>query len=169
MAYVKIYDFDIDADALDLKEMMEGVLSRVVTIFESYGVPIPERRYWMMGAPAIDCEQLVVSFVQMYLGPPGDQASEPRRCNNPRTATLNVMISRPVPTVGTNGRAPTPEKISESSEIAAIDAWVLMQSIDQMDQWDETGFGLGVIATLSTDGPEGGFYTNNLEITMAVP
>lgn len=169
MAYVKLADYDIDSDALDLKEMLDGVLSRVVALFESYGVPIPARRYWMMGSPAIDCEQLVVSFVQMYLGSPGDQANEPRRCNNPRSATLNIMISREIATVSTNGRAPTSEKISESSEIAAVDAWVLMQSINDLDQWDDTGYGLGVIATLSTDGPEGGYYTNNLEITMAVP
>jgi hypothetical protein len=169
MSYVKLADYDIDEGALDLKVMMDGVLSRVVAIFESYGVPLPARRYWMMGQPAIDCEQIVVSFVQMYLGSPGDQANEPRRCNNPRSATLNIMISRQVPTVGTQGRAPLPEKISESSEIAAVDAWVLMQSINDLDQWDDTGYGLGVIATLSTDGPEGGYYTNNLEITMAVP
>jgi hypothetical protein len=169
MAYVKLDDYDIDPDALDLKEMMDGVLSRVVTVFESFGVPLPARRYWMMGNPAIDCEQLVVSFVQMYLGPPGDQASEPRRCNMPRTATLNITLSREVATVGTNGRAPSSEKISESSEISAVDSWVLMQSINQLDQWSEGDFGLGVIATLSTDGPEGGFYSSILEITMAVP
>lgn len=169
MAYVKIDQFDIDEDALDLKEMMDGVLARVVSVFESYGVPLPTRRYWMLGVPAIDCEQLVVSMVQMYLGAPGDQATEPRRCNNPRSATLNIYLSREVPTVGTNGRAPTGEKISEASEISAVDAWVMMQSINLLDQWDETGFGLGVIATLSVDGPEGGFQTTTLEITMAVP
>lgn len=169
MAYVKLDDYDIDEGALDLKVMMEGVLARVVAAFESYGVPLPKRQYWMVGQPAIDCEQLVVSFLQMYLGSPGDQATEPRRCNNPRSATLNVSISREVPTVGANGRAPSGDTISASSEIAVVDSWVLMQSINDLDTWDDTGYGLGVIATLATAGPEGGYQTSTLEITMAVP
>lgn len=169
MAYVKLADYDIDEGALDLKVMLDAVLARVVAVFESYGVPLPKRQYWMVGQPAIDCEQLVVSFLQMYLGSPGDQATEPRRCNNPRSATLNIAISREVPTVGTNGRAPTGDSISASAEIAAVDAWVLMQSINDLDVWDETGYGLGVIATLAAEGPEGGFQTSTLEITMAVP
>ncbi len=169
MSYVKLADYDIDSGALDLKEMMDAVLARVVAVFESYGVPLPKRQYWMVGQPAIDCEQLVVSFLQMYLGSPGDQATEPRRCNNPRSATLNISIARAVPTVGTSGRVPSGDSISSSSEIAVVDSWVLMQSINDLDVWDETGYGLGVIATLAAAGPEGGFQTSTLEITMAVP
>jgi hypothetical protein len=41
MSYVKLADYDIDSNALDLKVMMDGVLSRVVTLFESYGVLSP--------------------------------------------------------------------------------------------------------------------------------
>jgi hypothetical protein len=44
-----------------------------------------------------------------------------------------------------------------------------MQSINQLDQWDETGYGVGVIATLDTPEPEGGFQTVTMQITMAVP
>jgi hypothetical protein len=51
----------------------------------------------------------------------------------------------------------------------AIDAWVLMECINQLDQWDETGYGVGVIATLEVSAPEGGFQTTDMVITMAVP
>jgi hypothetical protein len=156
-------------DATNLRDMMNGVLERVENIFQSYNVSLPEKRYWMMGQPAIDCEQLVVSFIQMYLGSPGAQVGEPQRCNVPRSATLNISIARATPIVSQNGRPPAPEKIKAASEILAVDAWVLMESINLLDQWDATGYGIGVIATLEVTAPEGGFQTTDLTITMAVP
>lgn len=166
---VSIDVLGIDEDALNLKEMLDGVLERVETTFQSYNVSLPSRRYWTMGLPAIDCEQVTVSLVQMYLGAPGAQVSLPQRCNVPRSATLNISIAREIPVVGANGRPPSPEKIEQAGTWAAVDAWVLMQSINQLDQWDETGYGVGVIATLDTPEPEGGFQTVTMQITMAVP
>jgi hypothetical protein len=156
-------------DATNLRDMMDGVLERVETVFQSYNVSLPEKKYWMMGQPAIDCEQLVVSFIQMYLGSPGAQVGEPQRCNVPRSATINISIARATPIVSQNGRPPAPEKIKAASQTLAIDAWVLMQSINLLDQWDATGYGIGVIATLEVTAPEGGFQTTDLTITMAVP
>lgn len=159
---------DISEDALNLRYMMNGVLERVESVFQSYNVPLPQRRYWTMGTPAIDCEQLVVAFNQMYLGSPGDQVSEPQRCNVPRTAILTISIAREVPTVGMNGRPPTAEKIQQGAEISAIDAWVLMSSMKSFDMWDGV-FGLGIIATLEAADIEGGFQVVSLELTLAVP
>jgi hypothetical protein len=156
-------------DATNLRDMLSGVLERVETVFQSYNVSLPQKKYWMMGEPAIDCEQVVVSFLQMYLGPPGAQVGEPQRCHVPRSATLNVSISRATPVVGQNGRPPTQEKIQQASETLAIDSWVLMQSVNLLDQWDNTGYGIGVVATLDVSGPEGGFHTTTMTITMAVP
>lgn len=159
----------VSEDATNLRDMMNGVLERVQTVFQSYNVNLPNRQYWTMGDPAIDCEQLVVSFVQMYLGTPGAQVGEPQRCHVPRSATLNISISRATPVVGPSGRPPSPEKIQIASETLAYDAWVLMESINLLDQWDETGYGIGVIATLEVGTPEGGFQTTTLTVTMAVP
>lgn len=160
---------DVQEDAKNLKVMMDGVLEKVQNVFQSYNVNLPGRQYWTMGQPAIDCEQLVVTFTQMYLGVPGDQATTPQRCHVPRTVVLNVILTRKIPTVGQNGKAPSGTAIEESSYSSAVDAWVLMESINQLDQWDSTGYGLGVIATLDMIGPEGGFTSVNLQITMAVP
>ena len=63
---------DVSSDALSLKNMMDGILLRIETVFQSYNVPLPSRRYWTMGEVAVDCEQVVVNFLQMYLGTPGD-------------------------------------------------------------------------------------------------
>lgn len=160
---------DVSADALHLKNLMDGILSRIETVFQAYNVPLPSRRYWTMGEVAVDCEQVVVNFLQMYLGTPGDEQSAPQRCHVPRTATVVISISRPVATVGQNGRPPSGDKITESSYTSAIDAWVLMECIREFDMWDDSGYGLGVIATLDSSGPEGGFQTVNMQLTLAVP
>lgn len=160
---------DVSEDALHLKNLMDGILSRIETVFQAYNVPLPARRYWTMGEVAVDCEQVVVNFLQMYLGTPGDEQSAPQRCHVPRTATVVISISRPVVTVGQNGRPPSGDKITESSYTSAIDAWVLMECIREFDMWDDSGYGLGVIATLDSSGPEGGFQTVNMQLTLAVP
>ena len=112
---------DVSEDALNVKNLLDNVLETIVTIFDSYNVPLPNRRYWNVGQVAIDCEQLSVSLIQIYLGPPGDQASLPQRCNMPRTAVMMITIAREIPVVGMNGRPPSPEKISEGAEISAVD------------------------------------------------
>jgi hypothetical protein len=159
----------VSEDAVNLRDMMRGVLERVQSVFQSYNVELPARQYWMMGQPAIDCEQLVISFQQLYLGPPGAQVGEPQRCHVPRSATITIELSRATPITQQNGRPPTPERMEAASEILAIDSWVLMESINQLDQWDDTGYGVGVIATLDVSPPEGGFQTTSMTITMAVP
>jgi hypothetical protein len=161
--------YDVDPDVFSVSNTLQGVLDRVVAVYTSYGVPLPTRQYWTMGAPAVDCEQVVVSFIQMYLGPPGDEATKPQRCNQPRTIVMNITISRAIPIVGQSGRAPSAERIQDGSVISAVDAWILMASINQLDQWEDGSFGLGVIATLNTPDPQGGFQNVNMQITMAVP
>ena len=156
-------------DATNLRDMMDGILERVETVFQSYNVELPARRYWAIGQPAIDCEQLVVSFLQMYLGAPGDEATSPQRCNVPRSAVVTISIARAVPIVSAGGRPPTPEKIQQSSATSAIDAWVLMDAVKLFDMWDGSGYGLGVIATVEITPPEGGFQSVTMNLTLAVP
>ena len=160
---------DVSSDALNLKNMMDGILDRVCTVFQSYNVQLPARRYWTLGTPAIDCDQVVVSFNGMYLGAPGSQVGEPQRCHMPRTATVTITIARGIPVVGQNGRPPSAEKIELASSVSAIDAWVLMESLNLFDQWNDGSYGLGVIATVDVSEPEGGFQIVNMDLTLAVP
>jgi hypothetical protein len=44
-----------------------------------------------------------------------------------------------------------------------------MEALREFDMWDDTGYGLGVVASLEIAGPEGGFNTVGLRLTMAVP
>ena len=160
---------EVSEEALNVKNLLQNVLDTVVSIFESYNVPLPNRRYWNTGQVAIDCEQLSVSLVQIYLGAPGDQASMPQKCNMPRSAVMTVLLAREIPVVGVNGRPPSAEKISEGAEISAVDAWVLMQSINLLDQWEPGTFGVGTIATVDIPPPEGGFQIVTMQLTMAIP
>jgi hypothetical protein len=159
----------IPEDAYNLKNMLDGIVERVENVFQTYSVSLPNRRYWTFGEPVIDCEQLVVSFIQMYLGTPGDEATTPQRCHMPRSAVVTISIARQIPVVGANGRPPSPEKIQESSSASAVDAWVLMEAVKEFDMWDGTGFGLGVIATVDVLPAEGGFQAVNMQLTLAVP
>lgn len=161
----------VNPDALNLRDMLSGILERVENVFQSYNVPLPTRRYWTMGLPAIDCEQLVVHFVQGYLGPPGAQDNTPNRCNIVRSASVVISIARELPTVITQGnKAPSFDKIQEASEISAVDAWVMLQSLNSLDMWEDEGvFGPGVIATVESGDPEGGFRLVSMQVTMAIP
>lgn len=159
----------VSEDAVNLRDMMAGVLERVQNVFQSYNVELPQRQYWTMGIPAIDCEQLVIYFQQMYLGAPGAQVGEPQRCHVPRSATITISISRATPIVSQNGRPPAPDRIEAAAEVMAIDAWVLMESVNLLDQWDSAGYGVGVVATLEVTPAEGGFQTTNMVVTLAVP
>lgn len=161
---------EVDASAKNLALLLQGVLDSVISTYASYTMPLPGRRYWTLGTPSVDCEQVVVSMLQMYIGSPGDEATTPRRCNDPRSATLIVSVSREVPVVGPSGKAPSADNIQDFSEISAYDAWILLDSSRALDQWATGGsFGLGVIATVETGTPEGGFQTVVMTITVAVP
>jgi hypothetical protein len=169
MAVVNNYLSGVSDEALNLNLMLDGIVERVESVFASYSVNLPNRRYWTMGQPVIDCDQMVVSFVQMILGTPGQEITQPQRCNVPRSATVLISIAREIPIVGVNGRPPSPEKIQAASGQSGVDAWVLMESIRQFDQWDNSGYGPGVIATLEVSPPEGGFQVTSLQLTMVVP
>lgn len=159
----------VSPDAKALASHLQDILDKVINIYESYSMPIPERRYWTFGDPAVDCEQLVVSFVQMYIGAPGDEATEPRRCNDPRSATVRVAVARQVPVVGPMGKAPSAKDIQKASELVAYDAWCLLDGAAELDTWEMASPGLGIIATVETSPPEGGFQTTILTLTSAVP
>lgn len=167
MTISNISNYAISEDALTLRNMLVRVLDTVVGAFEAHGVPLPARQYWTFGRPAEDCEQVVVSFLQSYLGNPGDQASEPQRCTGPRSAVLNISVTRQFP-IGQNGKAVNPERIQEANEWNAVDTQVLLNTINDFDRWDDFGPGLGVIATVNAADAGGGMTTVNMNLTMGI-
>lgn len=160
----------VNEDANNLKNFLQEVLNRVISSYNSYNMPLPARRYFTMAAPVVDCEQLCVSLIQMYVGAPGDEATEPKRGHDPRSATISVQVAREIPITQQNGNPPSADDIQAAAEVSALDAWVLMESINDLDTWSNEGpFGLGVIGTVDADPPEGGFQTTRMTLTMAIP
>lgn len=151
--------------------MLREVLDRIVGGYELAGVPLPERRYTTTGTPAVDCEQAVVIFRQAYIGPVGDEANGPQPCESPRSASLEVRVSRCIPTPkGTRATPPTPEAIQEAAELQMQDAWLLLDLAPSTDTWNGLApGGPGVIATIEAGEPQGGYQTTVLMLTMQVP
>jgi hypothetical protein len=154
-----------------LIQLMERVLETVVASYDAVPMNLPDRRYWTLQQPAADCEQLVVWFNQAYMGTPGDEASIPQRCNGPRSAALSIQVIRCIPTVDSRGRPPSAEQIQRGSEQLAMDAWLLLDIANDLDQWDYpmAGPGLGVIATVEAGEPSGGFQGVTLNVALGVP
>jgi hypothetical protein len=44
-----------------------------------------------------------------------------------------------------------------------------MDAVKLFDMWDQSGYGLGVIATVEITPPEGGFQSVTMNLTLAVP
>lgn len=147
----------------DLWKLAEKILATVVQVYAREGIDLPARRYIALASPAQDCEQVTVSWQQAYIGPPGDEASVPQRCEAPRSAVFQVVITRCIPVVDDRNRAPQPKDISEASAVLMRDAWLLLDSIKEMDDY------LGVIATVEASEAQGGLQSVILTLTLAVP
>lgn len=160
----------VSEEALSLKTFMDGVLGRLVDRFNYHNVSLPSKQYWKVGAPVIDCEQLVLSTSQMYIGLPGDPVSGPMRCNSPRSVVFNAIIARQIPVVDGRGHEPSAAIQQQAAEISAVDTWVLLDAVANLDNWEAVGaFGLGVAATVDADEPQGGLQIVRANFAIAVP
>jgi hypothetical protein len=149
---------------------MEGVLTRLVDRFDHHNVPLPTKQYWKVGAPVIDCEQLVISAYQVYLGTPGQQLPQPVRGNAPRSALIRAMLARQTPQPDSRGNEPTTAKQQEGAAISAVDMWVMLDAVNYLDAWDAVGaFGLGVTAMVEVEEPSGGLQVVTATFEIAIP
>ena len=160
----------VSDEALSLKVLLDGVLQHIVDRFDYHNVPLPTKRYWKFGAPVVDCEQLVLSVVQSYIGLPGQPASEPMRSNSPRSVVFRAVLVRCLPEPDSRGNEPAASKQQEYANISAVDAWTLLDAVAHLDTWDSLdAFGLGVMATVDIEDPQGGFQPVIATFTMAIP
>lgn len=161
-------DYNISEDSLRIAGMLDALLDRVEGVYEANGVPLPTRRYWMLGADAPeDCEQVVVTFVQGELGIPGDPNGSSYMCSEPKSATITVSVTRDHP-IGTSGRPINPDKIIESSTWGAIDAATLLFNLEDIVTPPDWGRFPNISSVLVSP-PNGGVQTTTLTIRMVIP
>lgn len=160
----------VSDSALSLKNLMDGVLQRLVDHFDSHNVQMPAKQYWKVGAPVIDCEQLVLAVDSMTIGLPGNELTPPVRGNAPRTVTFRAFMARQIPLPDARGNEPSGAVQQQGSEILAVDMWVLLDAVAVLDSWDVLrAFGLGVVANVQFEEPQGGFQVVTATYTIAVP
>jgi len=160
----------VSDDALSLRNFMNEVLDRLVDRFNYHNVQLPSKQYWKVGAPVIDCEQLVLSVDSMFIGNPGNQLAQPHRGAHPRSVTFRAMIARQIPLPDAKGNEPSGARQQEASEILSVDMWVLLDAVYHLDGWDAVGaFGLGVSGEVQFEEPQGGYQVITATFSVAVP
>src|SRR3954471_16962051 len=105
---------------------MKDIIESINAVFEAEGVTLPSRQYILIGEAAHDCEQLTVSFEQLYLGGPGDEVGAPLQCDAARTIVVQVQLVRCIPKP-TRQNAVSVEEMIESTEQLTRDAWLLLE------------------------------------------
>lgn len=164
-----ISSYGIDPEALTLVNMLDRLLEKVVGVYEQQGIPLPARRYWMLsGRAPEDCAQLVVTFVQAYLGAPGDQAADTQQCDAPRTGVFNITVTRDHPASAPSSQPPSGERITEASKWGAVDAYTLMWALNDLSEMADGYPGPGVIATVNVQPPGGKVQTTVLNLSMVI-
>jgi hypothetical protein len=171
-------------DPEEFVETARHILATIETAFAEHGVALPERRYLSVGGQGTtvhDCEQVTVTFEQGYSGKPGNQAQEPVKCNEGRTAVFVVEVVRAVPTVNTAEATPQttvpsrygqvvsgvdtidPEKLTEVAERQMRDAVILLDAGIRAGQTAMQG----AISDVSAGTPQGGLQAMILSITTS--
>ncbi len=140
------------------------ILAGIVDGYAERGISLPDRQYLTIGTPANDCEQLVVSWQQSYLGMPGNEATEPTKCESLRTAVFSVQLCRKMPVVSDGGNAPKPDKIQQHSEAILLDAKVLFDIVSWIDP---TSF--GIITTCDVVEVSGGLACIQVQTVLVIP
>ena len=160
----------VSSDALSLKVLMDGVLERLIEQYDRHNTPLPIKRYWKVGAPVIDCEQLVLSVDSATVGLVANPLPQAYRGSAPRTTTFRAYVARQIPMPDAKGNEPSAAKQQEGSEILAVDMWVLLDAIRYLDAWDASAaFGLGVSCNVQFEEPQGGYQVITATYTMAIP
>lgn len=157
----------LDDDYLTIVNTLQRVLETTITAFDQAGMPLPARRYYTFNDASEDCAQLVVLFRQSYLGSPGDQASLPQRCSGPKSAVIEIEVSRDYP-IGANGKAISEARRIAAAKVAGVDAYILFNALNEFDKFEDGGPGLGAIATVQVAKPNGGIQTTTMLLTVAL-
>lgn len=110
--------------------LAQETLDAVRSIYTTHGADLPSRQYATTGAPADDCDALVVWLGRVYTGLPAIEVAEPERCGFARTLEINVRVVRCLrAVVDDQGTPPHPDTIEGDALPIAEDLWLLPQGL----------------------------------------
>jgi hypothetical protein len=160
ISYPRGYEFPIAS-------LAQHVLATIVATYAEraeFATTLPARQLVAIGTVAVDSPLLAVMFGGVAVGPPGNELTVPMRDNDPRTAQMNVELWRPIRTSLPSGLPASATAVSADSEVTMQDAWLLLESAYACDQ-----LGVGVIASVAVNEPEGELVGVSMSLSLQVP
>jgi hypothetical protein len=144
------------------------ILATIERKFEEAEIELPTLRVITVGSVAVDGPKLAIMFGGVYAGPPGNERNVPQSNRGegwvPRSAVFNVELWRNIPALTSSGNAPSPEVETAAAEAVTQDAWLLLEAAYDSDQ-----LGVGVIARVDVNPPEGEYQGISLIVELQVP
>jgi len=143
------------AEAVDFQipKFVDQALRNIIEHYETkVSIPLPERRYWTIGATAHDCEQCVLAVQQMFIGT-AEVPLEITQCNGPRGLTFTVEVVRCVPTLDNRGKPPEGTAIEVASIHPVIDMEIMLDLAQYFDP-----FMTGVVVNVDPIPASGGLH-----------
>ena len=145
----------------------DSLMDKVIAVFDSAGVPLPDRRFITVGSPVYDCEELVVVFQSLEKGLPGG-GGEPANCDMPSTASFEVHLVRCFPVPMSSPVPPSPISLTSNADGLMIDSWLMLGAIDELNRDPFTGLG-GMVYSVSVGEPSGGLVGVVASVQAMVP
>lgn len=148
--------------------VMDAILQGIEEAFGYYDIELPSLRYKTLGGVVHDCEQVTVSLIQAYLGPPGDQASGPQPCFGPRTGVFQIELVRCFDDGSTTnvrsgkGTAPDATTISSYADSRAEDIWAFLDVPQFVPDYN------AAIADVSVTDPQGKFQAVVMNLVIQI-
>jgi hypothetical protein len=112
-------------------DLMTAVMGELVGAYEELNSTPPDRRYVWIGTPAVDCEQLVISYNRIYTGIPAQEANEPLYVPVvQRVIEMRIEVHRCVPVIDEGGDPPDPVAMQAAAQTIVEDVWIVRRALE---------------------------------------
>jgi len=157
--------FTYSADRIS--KFADALMDKVIAVFGTAGIMLPDRKFFTVGQPVHDCEELVVVFESVRKGLPGGEG-DPTNCDMPSTATFSIHLVRCFPVPQNSPNPPPASTLTKNADGLMQDAWLLLGAIDELNRDPYTGLG-GMVYSVSVGEPQGGLVAVVAQVEAMVP
>jgi hypothetical protein len=166
-------------DPRSLVLISQALLQRVNQVYADAGINLPARQIRAVGEDQpLECNMVMVAATGLREGVVEGEP-QPSPCSSSIVATFKISVARCYPTGDARGNPPSPDQIAAASDEAAVDAYLLMKTACMFDMWgadlEARGLlhksalgGMGVEASVSFEGPDGGVVVTTLTLSTVI-